>query len=98
VNKKYNILKKNIKITIKKKKNNYTNNYTNKLIFSNKIFLEEKRKILFKNIDKNNKNNKNKYQILSINYLYNKVLLFISKYKLIIILLIIIFFIFIKIK
>lgn len=91
MNKKNNILKKNIKITIKKKKNNYTN----KLIFSNKIFLEEKRKILFKNIDKNNKN---KYQILSINYLYNKVSLFISKYKLIIILLIIIFFIFIKIK
>jgi hypothetical protein len=87
VNKK-KIFKKNIKISITKleSKDKYTNK--NHLKYLNKILLNEKRKILFKNINK--KDIINKYKILNINYIYDKLIIFYSKYKILIILLIII--------
>ena len=84
--------KKNIKIIIKKIKNITKNK--NELKYLNKILLNEKRKILFKNIDK--EDIINKYQILNINYIYNKLLIFINKYKIIIIFIVIIILYFYK--
>jgi hypothetical protein len=87
VNKK-KIFKKNIKISITKieSKDKYTNK--NHLKHLNKILLNEKRKILFKHINK--KDIINKYKILNINYVYNKIIIFCNKYKILIVLMIII--------
>lgn len=84
--------KKNIKIIIRKIKNSTKNK--NELKYLNKILLNEKIKILFKNIDK--EDIINKYQILNINYIYNKLLIFINKYKIIIIFIVIIILYFYK--